>query len=558
VLFGLVPNLMLGVLCLPIFAGLAGVLVSVTGTTGGAHTAFSDVLAGPGFAKGVALSLGPGLASAAISLFVTLLLIGCLVQNRLFWWFHSFLSPLLAVPHAAAALGIAFMISPSGWIARMLSPEVTGWQVPPDLQILNDPLGLALTLGLVCKEVPFLVLIALAALPAAQTKRHVTLATTFGYGVFWGFCLTSLPTLYRQLRLPVYAVLSYAMTSVDMAMILGPSLPNTLSVQITNWMVHPSLEFRSIAAAAAIVQLCLVVIALLLWRLIEVAARFAVIKLCATGIRRRGLDRPAQGLAVASGLLIVTLMSSGLLGLGVWSFAGLWPFPAALPDQLSMRNWASSAPQLISTSATTLAIAAISTVVSMLFVLAALDAQSRKPAAQAGFGMGLLYVPLLVPQIVFLPGLQNLTLMLGLEPGLALVIMGHVIFVLPYVFLSLSAPFRAWDTRHKVIAQTLGVSDNAVFWRLRLPMLLGPILTATALGFAVSVGQYLPTLLLGGGRIETLTTEAVALSSGGNRRIIGSVTLLQMLWPMLCFALAILLPKLVFANRRLMIVEVQS
>ena len=75
------------------------------------------------------------------------------------------------------------------------------------------------------------------------------------------------------------------------------------------------------------------------------------------------------------------------------------------------------------------------------------------------------------------------------------------------------------------------------------------MLTAAAIGVAVSVGQYLPTLLIGGGRIETLTTEAVALSSGGNRRVVGAMALLQMLLPAAGFALALGLPRLIFRNR---------
>ena len=55
----------------------------------------------------------------------------------------------------------------------------------------------------------------------------------------------------------------------------------------------------------------------------------------------------------------------------------------------------------------------------------------------------------------------------------------------------------------------------------------------------MSVGQYLPTLLLGAGRITTLTTEAVALASGANRRITGAYGLLQAVWPALAFALAL-------------------
>ena len=61
--------------------------------------------------------------------------------------------------------------------------------------------------------------------------------------------------------------------------------------------------------------------------------------------------------------------------------------------------------------------------------------------------------------------------------------------------------------------------------------------------------------MLGGGRVETLTTEAVALASGGNRRLIGAVALMQMALPAMGFGLALALPRLAFANRRGMLAE---
>ena len=85
---------------------------------------------------------------------------------------------------------------------------------------------------------------------------------------------------------------------------------------------------------------------------------------------------------------------------------------------------------------------------------------------------------------------------------------------------------------------------------IALPMLLAPILTACAVAMAVSVGQYLPTLLVGGGRVQTLTTEALALAAGGDRRVIGVYALLQAAIALLPFALALALPALVWRNRR--------
>ncbi|MBT8408051.1 MAG: ABC transporter permease subunit, partial [Alphaproteobacteria bacterium] len=146
--------------------------------------------------------------------------------------------------------------------------------------------------------------------------------------------------------------------------------------------------------------------------------------------------------------------------------------------------------------------------------------------------------------------LQTLMLSAGAEIGRAPVIAAHLVFVLPYVFLSLADPFRAWDRRYGVIGAALGASPDRVLWRLRLPMLLAPVLTAVAVGFAVSVGQYLPTLLVGGGRLQTLTTEAVALAAGGDRRAIGVFGLGQTVAALLPFLAALALPALAWRNRR--------
>ena len=187
---------------------------------------------------------------------------------------------------------------------------------------------------------------------------------------------------------------------------------------------------------------------------------------------------------------------------------------------------------------------------ALALVLACLEAEHRfglRPSARA---LWLLYLPLIVPQIAFLPGLQILALVGGVDGTITAVIAAHVIFVLPYVFLSLADPYRGWDRRNAIVGHALGASPARVFWRLRLPMLLRPVLTAVAVGCAVSVGQFLPTLLLGGGRVQTLTTEAVALASGGARRVIGVTALAQTAAAFLPFALALLIPALVWRNRK--------
>ena len=122
--------------------------------------------------------------------------------------------------------------------------------------------------------------------------------------------------------------------------------------------------------------------------------------------------------------------------------------------------------------------------------------------------------------------------------------------MLPYLFLSLADPWRALDPRYARTAASLGASPARVFLRVKLPILLRPILIACAVGFAVSVGQYLPTLFAGNGRVATLTTEAVTLAAGADRRVIGAYALAQAAFPLLVYLAAVAVPALVHARRR--------
>lgn len=538
------PAAVAALMALPMAAGLAGTLGPAL-----QPGAMARLLDWPGLGAAARLSLVTGLVSTALALALVLAVLATLSETRAFAALRRMLSPLLAVPHAAAALGLAFLIAPSGWIARALSPWATGWTQPPDLLLLNDPAGLALILGLVAKEVPFLLLMSLAALPQTRATEGRLLAASLGYGRAAGFAYAVLPGLYRQLRLPVYAVLAYGMTSVDMGMILGPTLPPPLSVQLALWMGAADLSLRPLAAAGALLQLALVVAALALWRAGEGFGGHLLRRGAQAGLRLRGLDAPVSALALGGAGGLACALILGLAGLALWSLAGLWPFPNALPDRLSLAVWQRAGTSLAQTFAVTAALGLASAALALLLVLAWLEAERRHRLAPGRAVQALVWLPLLIPQIAVLPGLQALALTLG-AGGTAAVLAGHLIFVLPYVYLSLAPPFRALDPRLAPLSATLGLGPGATFRRLLLPLLLRPLLTAAAVGLAVSTGQYLPTLLLGGGRVATLTTEALALSSGGNRRLIGAYALLQMLLPALGFALALALPALIWRQRR--------
>ena len=554
-LLGYAPALTLALFLTPIAAGLIGTWLPAFGYLPAlGHDELSlapwrQLAATPGLGGSLRLTLVSGFLATVISFALTIAFLAACHETRLFAELRRLLAPLLSVPHAALAIGFAFLVAPSGWLARLASPWATGWDLPPDIPSLQDPYGLALAGGLVLKETPFLLLMSLAALDQAQARERLAVARSLGYGPVAAWLKTVFPAIYPQIRLPIYAVLAFSLSVVDMAIILAPATPPPLAVQIFRWFNDPELTLRLVAAAGASLQLLLVIAAILAWRALEMGIATLGRFWLTTG-RRGGSGRAAR-FGAGAGMLAVFAMAGGALAaLALWSLARRWRYPSALPDSWTLDNWARQGDGLIWITGTTALLALVSALLALALVLACLEHEQRRKLHPGAMALWLLYTPLLVPQVAFLFGAQILAVLAGIDGTWPALVWSHLLFVLPYVFLALADPYRALDERYTRSALCLGAGADRVFWRVKLPMLLRPVLFALAIGVAVSVAQYLPTIFAGSGRFVTLTTEAVALFGGADRRVMGVYAFLQALLPLVAFAGALAVPAWLFRDRR--------
>jgi putative thiamine transport system permease protein len=150
--------------------------------------------------------------------------------------------------------------------------------------------------------------------------------------------------------------------------------------------------------------------------------------------------------------------------------------------------------------------------------------------------------------VLWVVGLHRLALDWQLDTTAWGLWLAHTLACLPYVLLALQGPYTGFDARLRQVAATLGHGPWTFLLQVKWPLLRAALAASFAIGCAVSVAQYLPTLYVGAGRFNTITTEAVTLAAGGQRSLTAAFAWLQWLLPVLVFALAAHLGRAQFTD----------
>ena len=488
--------------------------------------------------RALGLSLWTGLASTALAWWIAAwLLAQGFVRQRLGVLLNG-LPVMLATPHAAFAIGLVFLISPSGWVLRALSPWLTGFDWPPPWPTTQDPWGLGLIVALTLKEIPFLLWTAATQLQRDDVRQRWraehTLAQTLGYAPQRAWWRVVWPQLSPRLFWPLLAVLAYGLTVVDMALVIGPASPPTLAVLAWQWLQDADLAVNARGAAAGGVLALAVLGAALGWRALQAVAARRVRR--ASGARGRPVSPVSSGgfSRLPALWLLGGVYTAVLLALAVGSVAGVWRFPALWPEALTAQAWLSVWDSL-GTVGTTLGLALASGALALLWCVAWLE---LSPRAWDQALRPLLYLPLVLPAVLWVVGLYSVALQGRLEGQWLGLLLAHTVMVLPYVLLALSPAYLGFDARAAQLSDSLGHRRAVFLWRVKWPLLRRSLAASAAVGFAVSVTQYLPTLYVGAGRFATVTTEAVTLAAGAQRSLTSAYAGLQFLLPVLAFGLA--------------------
>jgi molybdate transport system permease protein len=93
-------------------------------------------------------------------------------------------------------------------------------------------------------------------------------------------------------------------------------------------------------------------------------------------------------------------------------------------------------------------------------------------------------------------------------------IFATVVVIFPLMYRTSRGAFESFDETLAYSAQSIGLSDTYIFWRIRMPCCKQGILAGTVLAFARALGEYGATSMIAGytpGRTATISTTVYQL-----------------------------------------------
>ena len=123
----------------------------------------------------------------------------------------------------------------------------------------------------------------------------------------------------------------------------------------------------------------------------------------------------------------------------------------------------------------------------------------------------LLIAPILVPEVVLAVALLLFLNFLQINKSFTLLLLGHVIFTLPFVILVVQARLVSIKRDVEEAAMSLGASPRQTFFQITLPLMMPAVLAGALFAFTISFDDITGTLFWKTGGVETVPTQIFAM-----------------------------------------------
>ena len=145
-----------------------------------------------------------------------------------------------------------------------------------------------------------------------------------------------------------------------------------------------------------------------------------------------------------------------------------------------------------------LSIAIATCIISTLFGVFAARAATRYSFPAKRPIMGLIMVPLVLPEIIIAVSMLIVLLQLGFNLSLWSVVLGHVLICTPFSIVVLASAFQGLDRSLEEASLDLGVGRVQTFLRVTLPLITPGIVSSLLITFTLSLDEFIIAFFLTG------------------------------------------------------------
>ncbi len=244
-----------------------------------------------------------------------------------------------------------------------------------------------------------------------------------------------------------------------------------------------------------------------------------------------------------TGLVIVTtLVALPFVPLFLWAFAGEWRFPDFLPTEWSLRgiyHLVDPGGRVFGATLNSLLIGVSVALASVVIGMPAGMALGGYEWRFKGVVIFFILLPILVPPLASTMGIHLTFIRLGLADTMLGVFLVHLVPTVPYTAIIMTSIFAEHTGELEEAARILGASPWQAFVSVTLPEVTPGVAVAGLFAFLISWGQYILTLLIGGGSVVTLPMLLFSAASGNDPVVTSALAIVFALPAVLALVVAL-------------------
>ena len=120
--------------------------------------------------------------------------------------------------------------------------------------------------------------------------------------------------------------------------------------------------------------------------------------------------------------------------------------------------------------------------------------------------LGLISLPLMVPEIVTAVATLIFFNAIGFTRGLTTILIAHIAFCIPFAYMPISARMQGIEDSFEQAALDLYASKRQAYTKILLPLMMPGIISGFLLAFIISLDDFIITNFVKGAGVETLPT----------------------------------------------------